>query len=133
MQSMERHYPQSPRKKQFKKSSSAGKVMITAFWDSEEVIIVDMTPRRKTVNSDAFIRRLIELRKLFKRVYSRKNQTEILLQHDNARPHNNLMTRNTITKFGWTVLHQTHYSPDLGPSDFHLFGAPKYTVRGTKF
>ena len=130
---MERHYPQSPRKTLFKKSSPAGKDMITVFWDSEEVIIVDTTPRRKTVNSDAFIRTLIELRKLFKRFHSRKNRTEILLQHDNARPHNNLTTRNTITKFGWTVLPQPHYSPDLGPSDFHLFGAPKDKVRGMKF
>jgi len=34
-----------------------------------------------------------------------------------------LKIRNTITKFGWTVLPQPHYSPDLAPSDFHLFGA----------
>jgi hypothetical protein len=62
MQSMERHYPQSSWKKQFKKSSSAGKVMINVLWESEGVIIVDMTPRRKTANSDTFIRTLIELR-----------------------------------------------------------------------
>lgn len=70
-----------------KNSSSAGKVMITVFGDSEGVIIVDITPRRKTVNSDAFIRTPIEIRKRFKRVQSHTNQTGILLLHDNVRPH----------------------------------------------
>jgi len=41
-QSMEWHHPQSPRKKKFKTTSSAGKVMITVFWDNDGVNLVDM-------------------------------------------------------------------------------------------
>jgi len=138
MQSLERHYPPSSRKKQFKKYSPAGKVMITVLWDSEEVIIADMTPRRKTVNSDTFIRSWYNSGKLFRRVHSRKNQTEILLHHDNARPHNNLKTGNTITKLGWTLLPQPHYSPEYYPQistylEPGRMQSAKDAVRGMKF
>jgi len=37
--------PQSPRKKNFIKWLSVGKVVITAIWDCEEVIVVDVMPR----------------------------------------------------------------------------------------
>jgi histone-lysine N-methyltransferase SETMAR len=38
-----------------------------------------------------------------------------------------------VTKFGWTVLPHPPYSPDLAPSDLHLFGALKDAIRGKKF
>jgi histone-lysine N-methyltransferase SETMAR len=57
----------------------------------------------------------------------------MLLQNDNARPHTSLKAREAITKFDWTVLPHPPYSPDLAPSDFHLFGALKNSVRRVKF
>jgi len=39
-QSMEWHHPHSPRKKKFKTTPSAGKLMITVFWDIDGVILV---------------------------------------------------------------------------------------------
>jgi len=39
----------------------------------------------------------------------------------------------SITKFGWTVLTHSAYSPSLAPSDFHLFGVLKDAISGTKF
>jgi hypothetical protein len=56
--------------------------------------------REDTVNSNAFIRMPTELRKRIKRVRPHNNPIEILLQHDNARPHASLKARETITKFG---------------------------------
>ena len=40
--------------------------------------------------------------------------------HDNARPHTAAATQNLIT-FGWEQFDHPPYSPDLAPSDFHLF------------
>jgi histone-lysine N-methyltransferase SETMAR len=34
---------------------------------------------------------------------------------------------------GWTVLPHPPYSPDLAPSDFHLFGPLKDALRGRRF
>ncbi|PNF14748.1 hypothetical protein B7P43_G08352 [Cryptotermes secundus] len=70
----------------------------------------------------------------YRKVCSRpEKQTTFRLQHDNARPHTSLVTTAHITKFGWTVLPHPPYSPDLAPSDFHLFGPMKDGLHGHHF
>jgi hypothetical protein len=48
------------------------------------------------------------------------SMTEIL-QHDNARPHAANMTKAAIQELDWQILPHSPYSPDLTPSDYHLF------------
>jgi histone-lysine N-methyltransferase SETMAR len=67
-QSMEWHHPQSRRNKKFKTAPSAGKVMVTVFWDCDVVILVDVVPRGATINSVAYINTLNKLKKRFRRV-----------------------------------------------------------------
>ena len=57
----------------------------------------------------------------------------VLLQHDNARTHTSLKTVEHIVKLGWTVVSHPPYSPDLAPSDFHLFGLMKDGLCGQHF
>ena len=59
--------------------------------------------------------------------------SKVLLQHDNARPHTSLRTREVISSFGWTTVTHPPYSPDLAPSDFHLFGPLKVNLRGNHY
>jgi histone-lysine N-methyltransferase SETMAR len=132
-QSMEWHHPPSSRKKKFKTAPSAGKVMITVFWDCDGLILVGVMPRSATINSEAYISTLNKLKKRFRGVWHGKTPAEMLFQHDNAHPHTSLRTREHITKMGWTVLPHPSYSPDLTLSDFHLFGALKDAMRGTHF
>ena len=132
-QSMEWHHPQSPRKKKFKTTPSAGKLMVTVFWDIDGVILVDVMARGETINSDAYIKTLQKLKQRYWRMRHNRNPGGMLTQHDNARPHTSLRTQEAITKFGWTVLPNPTYSPDLVPSDFHLFGPLKNAVCGTRF
>jgi hypothetical protein len=40
------------------------------------------------------------------------------------------LTLQTIQKNGWELLSHPSYSPDLAPSDYHLFGPLKYHLRG---
>ncbi|EFN78228.1 Histone-lysine N-methyltransferase SETMAR, partial [Harpegnathos saltator] len=40
---------------------------------------------------------------------------------DNARPHTSIVTRQKFRELGWEVLMHPPYSPDLAPSDYHLF------------
>ena len=57
----------------------------------------------------------------------------VLLLHDNARSHTAHITINTIQQLNWEVLVHPAYSPDLAPSDFHLFGPLKNALRGRRF
>ena len=102
-QSMKWHHPQSPRKKNFKTTPSAGNFMITVFWDIDGVILVDVVARRKTINSDTF-KTLQKPKQRYRRVRPNRNPGDMLIQHDNARPHTSLRTQEIIAKFGWSVL-----------------------------
>jgi len=57
----------------------------------------------------------------------------VILHHDNARSHTAHATAAAIAAKGWTVLLHPAYSPDLAPSDFHIFGPLKDYLRGQKF
>jgi hypothetical protein len=55
------------------------------------------------------------------------------LLHDKARPHTANRKGELLRCYNWEVLDRPPYSPDLAPSDFHLFGALKNHLRGRRF
>ena len=97
------------------------------------MILVDVMARGETINSDSYIKTLQKLKQRYWRVRPNRNPGDMLIQHDNAHPHSSLQTQEAIAKFGWTVLPHPSYSPDLAPSDFHLFGPLEDALRGTRF
>jgi len=56
-----------------------------------------------------------------------------LLLHDNARPHTAAHTLETLKQLKWEAMEHPAHSPDLAPSDFHLFGPLKNALRGRRF
>ena len=60
--SMEWRHPTSPRSKKFKSQQSAGKVMVTVFWDSVGVILIDFMSKGTTIDSDVYINTLKKLK-----------------------------------------------------------------------
>ena len=53
-----------------------------------------------------------------------------MLLHDNARPHTAAHTVETLQKLKFGVLAHPPYSPDLAPSDYHLFSPFTEALRG---
>jgi hypothetical protein len=51
----------------------------------------------------------------------KKTTHGVVLLHDNARPHTAAKTQDLIKTFGWEQIDHPSYSPDLAPSDFHVF------------
>ena len=107
--------------------------MVTVFWDSVGVILVDFMSKGATINSDVYIDTLEKLKARIQRVRPALKMCKVLLQHDNAGLHTSLKTRKVISSFGLTTISYPPYSPDLAPSDFHLFGPLKENLRGLYF
>ena len=61
------------------------------------------------------------------------NRKNIILHHDNARPHAALETCQKIAELGWKILSYPPYSPDLAPSDYHLFLSLQNFFRSKNF
>ena len=55
----------------------------------------------------------------------------IVLLYDNAHTLN--LVRNKPQRFGLVTLEHPTNSPDLSPSDFHIFGGLKKDIRGRQF
>jgi len=53
--------------------------------------------------------------------------------HDNAPAHQALATQKKLAYLGFQCLDHPPYSPDLAPSDFHLFPALKKHLKGGHF
>jgi len=132
-QSMQWKHPSSLANKKFKTQASAGKVMLTIFWDVNGPILVHFQEKGQTVTSARYSDMLVnELKPAIRSKY-RGLFSKSLLLHDNARPHNAAHTVDTLHALKFVVLKHPPYSPDLAPSDFHLFGPMKDHLRGQKF
>ena len=107
-------------------------MMCNVFWDRKGMILLDYLEPRQTINCDCYIVMLTKLEAWISRVRPEK-KTTFLLQHDKARPHTSLKTVEHTVNLCWTVTPHPLYSPDLTPSDFHLFRRMKDGLCGQHF
>jgi histone-lysine N-methyltransferase SETMAR len=119
---MQWKHPSSPVAKKFKMQPLAGKLMLTIFWDSQGPILETHLERGTTVTSATHCD---NLQRGLKHAVCSKRRGKLsegnLLLHDNARPHTAARILETLRKLKWEVMEHTAHSPDLAPSDFHLF------------
>jgi len=132
--SKEWRHSSSPKPKKFRSQPSAGKVMLTLFWDKNGPILEHYMPPHTTVTSATYTDLLNNHLKPAIRTKRRGLLSAgVLLQHDNARPHSARATMKTIDDLRFKCLPHPPYSPDLAPSDFHVFGPLKEHLGGQKF
>jgi histone-lysine N-methyltransferase SETMAR len=133
-QSMAWKLPVSPVAKKFKSQPSADKIMLSLLWNVEDVIMVHFTPEGETVNNqNCFDLLRTKLKPAIRSKRHGKFLKDAILLHDNARPHTANQTVETVNELGFEVMEQPPYSPDLAPSDFHMFGPVKEALRGRRF
>jgi len=63
----------------------------------------------------------VQLKDILKEKHSGKITKVVLFLHDNAPAHRALATQKKLTYMGFQCLDHPRYSPDLAPSDYHLF------------
>ncbi|EGI64132.1 Mariner Mos1 transposase [Acromyrmex echinatior] len=56
-----------------------------------------------------------------KRAHYYSRHDKIILLHDNARPHVAAPVKTYMETLNWEILPHPPYSPDIAPSDYHLF------------
>ncbi|UYV62508.1 hypothetical protein LAZ67_2000896 [Cordylochernes scorpioides] len=132
-QSMVWKKPEESASKKAKVTISAGKVMAIVFWDCKGVLLVDYLPPNTTVNAARYCEVLTKLRAAIKSKRPGLLSRKVLLVHDNARPHAARTTQTLLENFKWKIFTHPPYSPDLAPSDFHLFPALKLHLGGKHF
>jgi len=68
-----------------------------------------------------------------KRPEYQNRQRKVILLHDNAPSHTAKPVKETIETFGWEILLHAAYSPDLAPSDYHLFASMGHALAQQRF
>lgn len=108
--------------------------MMTIFWDMKGVITMSFQETDQHVTSMTYCDLLKNrLRQDIRRKRPGLLTQGVILQHGNARPHIAQLTQETIRTLNWDTLPHPAFSPDLAPSDFHLFGPLKNTLKGHQF
>jgi histone-lysine N-methyltransferase SETMAR len=97
------------------------------------VIHYELLDRGVTITANLYSSQLLradsKLRENFPALLANGNPVFL---HDNARPHVATSAVETLTSIGRDVLPHPPYSPDLAPSDYHLFRSLKSHFSGTR-
>lgn len=104
-----------------KPSIHSKKKMIIVFWDMLGVVHHEYLPKGQTINADFYIQVLNRLKIAIDDKRPFLARSKIFIQQDNARPHVAKDTKKKFADLGWELLPHPPYSPDLAPSDYHLF------------
>jgi hypothetical protein len=109
-------------------------VMLTFFFDIEDVGHYEFLCQGQTVNRWYYLKVLKRLRENVRRERRQlwRNNSWFLF-HDNAPAHASLLIRDYLANMNTTGLPQPPYSPDLASADFFLFLKLKSTFKGRRF
>jgi len=104
----------SPMAKKFKSQPSAGKIMLTIFWDMKGAVWVHFTPKAETVNSQECCDELqTKLKLTIRSRHHEKLQKDVILLHNNACPPMANQTVKTVSwdLNWWSTCHPVQISP----------------------
>ncbi|UYV65117.1 DPYD [Cordylochernes scorpioides] len=111
------------------------KAMLCVWWDQTGVVYFKLLKPGETVNTSRYEQQMHSLREALNEIRPelRENHNKLILQHDNAPAHNATVVKNTIKDLGWELLPHRPYSPELAPSDYHLFTSLGHALKNQEF
>ena len=91
------------------------------FWDQDGIFLIDYLPKGPTINAEYYLSLPVQLKDILKEKCRGKVTKGFLFLHDNAPAHRALATQKKLAYLGFQYPDHPPYSPDLAPSDYHLF------------
>ncbi|XP_046836128.1 histone-lysine N-methyltransferase SETMAR-like [Vespa crabro] len=112
----------------------AKKVMLCVWWNFKGILHYELLPINQTITS---VKNSAQLERLERALREKEpaliNRKGIILHHDNALPHIARIMAEKLRQLGWEVLPQPAFSPDIAPSDYHLFRSLQNFLLGKHF
>lgn len=89
----------------------------------------------ETVNAQRYRHQLnnLNLALIEKRPEWARRHGKVILLHDNAPSHASKLVKETLKSLGWDILQHPPYSPELAPSDYHLFASMGHALAEQHF
>lgn len=111
------------------------KVMLCVFWDQSGIIYYELLQPGETVTGERYRQQLINLNRKVKadRPEYEPRQHKPIFLDDNAPSHRARPAKETIEQLEWEQLAHAAYSPDLAPSDYHLFSSMGHALAEQHF
>lgn len=107
------------------------KIMLCVWWSVYGIDYMEFLDDNTTVTANLYCAQLQRVADALS--LHRPQQSKFYFLHDNARPHVAKVTRQKIIDLGWQLLHHPPYSPDMAPTDYHLFRSLQNHLAGRKF
>ena len=111
------------------------KLLLCIWWDQLGVVYYELLKPKETVTGDRYRLQLMRLSRALKekRPQYEQRHDKVILLHDNARPHVAKPVKTYLKTIKWEVLPHPPYSPDIAPSDFHLFRSMAHGLAEQRF
>uniref|UniRef100_A0A8R1DZ90 Transposase n=1 Tax=Caenorhabditis japonica TaxID=281687 RepID=A0A8R1DZ90_CAEJA len=107
------------------------KCLLSCFCDAKGMLYYELLPQGRTVNATTYSNQLASL--AFALREKRPRRSAVRLLHDNARPHVAKDTQEKLQELNWDTIPHPPYSPDIAPSDYHLFRPLKLFLKEKRF
>ncbi|CAF4933789.1 unnamed protein product, partial [Rotaria socialis] len=104
------------------------KIMLSVWLGAKGIIHWELLPTGCTITADLYCKQLDRVAAKLQ-----GKQDKIYFLHDDARPHIAKSTREKLLKLGWITVPHPPYSPDLAPTDYHLYRSPSNRLNEKKF
>lgn len=106
-----------------KPNINGAKLMLCIWWDQLGVVYYELLKPNERITGEVYRRQSMRLSRALreKRPQYSDRHNKVILQHDNARPHVAQPVKTYLETLKWEVLPHPPYSPDIAPSDYHLF------------
>lgn len=109
------------------------KILVTVFWDYHGVLYVHFFSQENILYIGHY---RILFRQLKQAIHERRpklQDREVIFLYDSIKTHINNRMQELLQQHKWKFIQHPPHSPDLSPSDFHLFGPMKKQLAGKRY